>query len=117
MVRGENISPFFICAVLENTHIPFMTPPSDITSDGQGEGVGREATQAKVSPRDTNTPGNGVKLPACNGTNRFWHSVSELVSSARFPEEPGAVVPHAGICEGGVGQPTSLPQCAKEFSS
>jgi len=25
-------------------------------------------------------------------------------------EEPGAVVPHAGICEGGAGQPASLPQ-------
>ena len=32
----------------------------------------------------------------------FWHSVSELVSSASS-EEPGAVVPHAGICEGGTG--------------
>jgi hypothetical protein len=45
-------------------------------------------------------PVYGVKLPACNG-NRFWHSVSELVPSARLPEEPGAVIPHAGICEGG----------------
>lgn len=31
------------------------------------------------------------------------------VPLARIPEEPGAVIPHAGICEGGVGQPTSLP--------
>jgi hypothetical protein len=31
------------------------------------------------------------------------------VSPARIPEEPGAVIPHAGICEGGVGKPTSLP--------
>ena len=31
------------------------------------------------------------------------------VPPARILEEPGAVVPHAGICEGGVGQPTSLP--------
>ena len=50
----------------------------------------------------------GVKLPACIG-NKFWHSVAELVPFARFPEEPGAVIPHAGICEGGVGQPASLP--------
>ena len=28
---------------------------------------------------------------------------------ARIPEEPGAVIPHAGICEGGVGKPASLP--------
>ena len=70
---------------------------------------GQEATQAKVSPRDTNTPDDGVKFPACNG-NRFWHHVSALVPRARFPEEAGAVVPHAGICEGGTGQPVSLPQ-------
>lgn len=31
------------------------------------------------------------------------------VPPARIFEEPGAVIPHAGICEGGVGQPTSLP--------
>lgn len=29
--------------------------------------------------------------------------------SARIPEESGAVIPHAGVCEEGVGQPTSLP--------
>jgi len=46
-----------------------------------------EATQAQVSPRDTITPEHGVKLPACNG-KRFWHSVSELVSSARFLRSP-----------------------------
>ena len=44
----------------------------------------------------------GVKLPACIGS-RFWHSVPALVPCARFPEEPGAVIPHAGICEGGTG--------------
>ena len=44
----------------------------------------------------------GVKLPACMG-NKSWHSVPELVPFARLPEEPGAVIPHAGICEGGVG--------------
>ena len=32
------------------------------------------------------------------------------VPPARIPEEPGAVIPHAGICEGGgVRQLTSLP--------
>ena len=45
---------------------------------------------------------NGVKLPACNG-DRFWHSVPEPVPRARYPEEPGAGIPHAGICEGGTG--------------
>ena len=45
---------------------------------------------------------NGVKLPACIG-NRPCHPVMDLVLFARFPEEPGAVIPHAGICEGGAG--------------
>jgi hypothetical protein len=31
------------------------------------------------------------------------------VPLARIPEEPGAVIPHAGICKGGVRQLTSLP--------
>jgi len=29
---------------------------------------------------------------------------------ACYREEPGAGKPHAGICEGGVGQPASLPR-------
>ena len=45
---------------------------------------------------------HGVKLPACIGS-RFWHSVPALVPCARDPEEPGAGIPHAGICEGGTG--------------
>ena len=32
-------------------------------------------------------PDKGVTLPACNGS-RLWHSVSELVSSARFLRSP-----------------------------
>ena len=32
-----------------------------------------------------------------------------VIPPARIPEEPGAVIPHAGICEGGVGNPASLP--------
>jgi hypothetical protein len=31
------------------------------------------------------------------------------VPPAHIPEEPGAVIPHPGICEGGVGKLTSLP--------
>jgi hypothetical protein len=31
------------------------------------------------------------------------------VPPVRIPEEPGAVIPHAGICEGVVGKPASLP--------
>jgi hypothetical protein len=57
-------------------------------------------------------PTNGVKLPACNG-DWPWHIVPDARTDCASPEEPGAVIPHAGICEGGAGQPASLPQCAK----
>ena len=39
--------------------------------------------------------------------------MSALVPCARFPEEPVAVISHAGICEGGTGKPVSLPQSVK----
>ena len=56
---------------------------------------------------------NGFKLPACIGFG-FRHPVLESVPFARFPEEPGAVIPHAGIREGGRRvKPTSLPQSAR----
>jgi hypothetical protein len=38
-----------------------------------------------------------------------------IVPPTRIPEEPGAVIPHAGICEGGTGQPVSLPQSVKNL--
>jgi hypothetical protein len=34
---------------------------------------------------------------------RFGYTVFALTPFARHLEEPGAVIPHAGICEGGVG--------------
>jgi len=55
---------------------------------------------------------------AASSTNRILHDMSPTtnrspimieIPPARIPEEPGAVVQHAGICMGGVGQPASLP--------
>jgi len=67
---------------------------------------------------DPLTPGGREAMAACSTKPvppRMRSSTNNLpimveVPPARIPEEPGAVVPHAGICEGGVGQPTSLPQ-------
>jgi len=39
------------------------------------------------------------------------------VPPARIPEKPGAVIPHAGICEGGLGQSTSLPSSGKKMET
>jgi hypothetical protein len=38
-----------------------------------------------------------------------WSPIMIEIPPARIPEEPGAVIPHAGICEGGVEQSASLP--------
>jgi len=41
----------------------------------------------------------------------IWHIVSALVPRVRFPEKPGAEVPHAGLIEGASGEtvvPTSI---------
>ena len=80
--------------------------PPIVVSDGN---AGHRAKGRAGRHREQSThlgtrilPAKGVKLPACKG-NRFWHDVRESVSSARIPEEPGAVIPHAGICEGGAG--------------
>ena len=67
---------------------------------------------------DAETPGQRKAAAEIRSTNpavpRMKTYVQQapmmiVVPNARFPEEPGAVIPHAGICEGGVGQPTSLP--------
>jgi hypothetical protein len=50
---------------------------------------------------------NHTKHDLSPSTNRSPIMIE--VPPARIPEEPVAVIPHAGICEGGVGQPASLP--------
>jgi hypothetical protein len=88
--------------------------PPIVVRDGNAGHKAKERAGCNAS-RGTSTgheySQSGVKLPACKGS-WFWHFVSALVPCARIPEEPGAVIPHAGICEGGTGQPVSLPQSA-----
>ena len=45
--------------------------------------------------------------------NRRPTPTTDVSLAARPSEEPGAVVPHVGICEGGAGQPASPPLSAK----
>ncbi len=45
---------------------------------------------------------NRVTLPACIG-NPSLALCAGVGFMCALPEEPGAVIPHAGICEGGVG--------------
>jgi hypothetical protein len=79
--------------------------PLIVVRDGKAGHKAKEWAGCNASTAHTTghvDPDEGVTLPACIG-GRFRHSVRELVSCARIPEEPGAVIPHAGICEGGVG--------------
>jgi hypothetical protein len=90
--------------------------PPIVVRDGNAGHKAKERAGCNAS-RGTSTgheySQSGVKLPACKGS-WFWHFVSALVPCARIPEEPGAVIPHAGICEGGTGQPVSLPQSTND---
>jgi len=65
------------------------------------ERAGRQRKQSTHS-QDTITPGKECQAP-CLHREPTQARVPELVPFARLPEEPGAVIPHAGICEGGVG--------------
>jgi hypothetical protein len=80
---------------------PLVVVRDGYTGHAAKERAGRQRKQS-THLRTRCSPDQGVKLPACIG-NRFWHPVPELVPRARLPEEPGAVIPHAGICEGGAG--------------
>ena len=49
---------------------------------------------------------------ACMMESTMNQPVPVAVRHARHSEEPGAGIPHAGICEGDAGQPAFLPQSA-----
>jgi len=91
--------------------------PPIVVGDGRAghKAKGRAREQRKQSTHHGTRilPANGVKLPACTGDGP-WHLVPDALTECAFPEEPGAGNPHAGICEGGAGQPASLPQSAGE---
>jgi hypothetical protein len=84
---------------------PRESDPPIVVRDGNAGHMAKERAGSNSSKALTTghvDPDHCVTLPACKG-DLFWHPMSELVSNARLPEEPGAVIPHAGICEGGVG--------------
>ena len=65
---------------------------------GQGEPVGVKHAPDPVPGRRDKCARTGT--PSGNGS--FWRHY--------LRQEPGAVVPHAGICAGGAGKPASLPR-------
>jgi hypothetical protein len=64
--------------------------PPIVVRDGNAGHKAKEWAGSNASKALTTghvDPDHCVTLPACNG-NRFWHSVPELVSSARFLRSP-----------------------------
>ena len=78
----------------------------------EGSANGAQESDLPIVVRDGNTD-HTAKDQAGMQSEQSTHAKGTNalieVPPARVPEEPGAVIPHAGICEGGVGQPTSLP--------
>ena len=69
---------------------------------------GQNHTGHRVSRKQSTHPRDMLILTRVSSSllalgNGFRHPVPEPVPFARHPEEPGAVIPHAGICEGGAG--------------
>ena len=122
-----------------NSGDPFSLPPGnrrDIGSQLQGDADGRiresdppmvvrdgsagHAAKGRAGKQRKQSTHHGTRiLPDTVSSSLLamgtgvWHHVPALVPCARFPEEPGAGNPHAGICEGGTGRPVSLPQSVK----
>jgi hypothetical protein len=72
---------------------------TDYMAKGWAEGQGKQSTHA----RERNTPDQSVSRSLLATGARGVSIRRARKSDARLFEEPGAVVPHAGICEGGTG--------------
>jgi hypothetical protein len=91
---------------------PWESDPPIVVGDGRAVHMAKGRAEGQrghsTHAREWNTPTRSVSstLSALGPTD----SSGSAGPRARRSEEPGAVVPHAGICEGGAGQPASLPQ-------
>jgi hypothetical protein len=96
-----------------------QSDPPIVLGDGRAdhEGKGRAG---RLHEHSTHAPGRIVPTRSVSRTLLGLSETAEREPSHRFrllrsplrdrSEEPGAGKPHAGICEGGAGQPASLPQ-------
>jgi len=95
--------------------VPVLRGPS---SHGHAAGVSGTHTPRRGSPHTTAPPASSHDLAADGstrntGASRPPHSASvSRATPARYDprQQPGAVMPHAGIGAGGAGSPASLPR-------
>ena len=72
--------------------------------------MGKGLTGIRNRTGNTNrTCRTGVRVPTDMRTYQEVLLLGEWITAGSIPEEPGAVVPHAGICAGDAGQPAFLP--------
>ena len=78
---------------------------SIVLGDGRADHMGKGATELRSPQRkhDVDTKDGYGHANLTAGNSKHQREASNF-------EEPGAGKPHAGICEGGVGQPASLPR-------
>jgi hypothetical protein len=91
-----------------------LDPPIVVRDGNAGhKAKGRAGSNASTGI----TTGHEYPRSRCQTPCLQWEWVLAPCVSAgsvcAFPEEPGAVIPHAGIREGGTGQPVYLPRSAK----
>jgi hypothetical protein len=86
--------------------------PAPLGGAGGGRGLGqRECLTAKQVDRTQCRIGTGLPVPkTCPMSRRAAHVTATRRGASDPRQEPGAVVPHAGIRAGGGGQPPSLPR-------
>jgi hypothetical protein len=77
---------------------------ADHTAKGRAEGQRGHSTHARETIIPITSVSRTLSASGVGGPQ------GSAVPIARLSEEPGAAIPHAGICEGGAGQPASLPQ-------
>ena len=75
-----------------------MNPGAELEAEGWGNSIKALAEIRSPKPTQPHMIASIQPVP-----------MMIVIPPARIPEEPGAVIPHAGISEGGVEHPASLP--------
>ena len=65
---------------------------------------------AEGNPEQATATGTQGPQAALSALGRIREAAKASASASDPRQEPGAVVPHAGICAGGAGQPAFQPQ-------
>ena len=96
---------------VQRQEAPSGTPGVGSVHSSQPQGASSQAGQGADSLAKLSQATNSVRSTESN-----WQTFLRAKTTCQA-EEPGAGKLHAGICEGGVGQPTSLPRLVPAWSA